>query len=85
MIVAFQLLCFIFTACVDTLFDSNGILDYPTTSLYENNLNCTWNFMAPSGLVVEITFNDIDLEPEQNGVCFDTITVSTMALLGYQS
>ncbi|KAJ8043047.1 Low-density lipoprotein receptor-related protein 6 [Holothuria leucospilota] len=61
--------------CVDTLSDSNGILDYPTTLHYENNLNCTWNFIAPSGLVVEITFNAIDLEPEVNGVCFDTITV----------
>ncbi|KAJ8041610.1 Low-density lipoprotein receptor-related protein 6 [Holothuria leucospilota] len=64
--------------CGETLLDPSGILDYPAGLVdYINNLNCVWNFIAPPGLVVEITFTEIDLEEELPivNICFDTITV----------
>ncbi|KAJ8043045.1 Low-density lipoprotein receptor-related protein 5 [Holothuria leucospilota] len=62
--------------CAYTLSGQSGTLDYPEgPENYANGITCTWIFTAPAGSVVELTFTNINLEPEIVGICLDQITV----------
>lgn len=60
-----------------------GILRRPTGSFtspnypvsYPANLNCTWQITVEYGHVIEVTFDDLDLEPTANCL-LDYISVS---------
>ncbi|KAJ8043041.1 Zinc metalloproteinase nas-39 [Holothuria leucospilota] len=64
-------------ACIYTISDTNGFLDYPVgDGNYTNNVNCTWKFIAPFGRSVEVTFTSIDLQPMFLDLfCVDSVTV----------
>ncbi|XP_071848222.1 uncharacterized protein [Apostichopus japonicus] len=64
-------------ACDVTLSNSTGTFTSPEyPNLYPSNLNCTWHLQAAEGKVIELTFDDVQLEADIGGQCYDTITIS---------
>ncbi|XP_071848238.1 cubilin-like isoform X2 [Apostichopus japonicus] len=64
-------------ACDVTLSNSSGTLTSPEyPNLYPSNLNCTWHLQAAEGKVIELTFDDVQLEAKIGGQCYDTITIA---------
>ncbi|PIK60052.1 putative low-density lipoprotein receptor-related protein 6 [Apostichopus japonicus] len=63
--------------CDVTLSNSTGTFTSPEyPNLYPRNLNCTWHLQAAEGKVIELTFDDVQLEADTDGQCYDTITIS---------
>ncbi|XP_071848231.1 uncharacterized protein [Apostichopus japonicus] len=61
--------------CNVSLADTTGTFSSPNyPSSYQPNLICGWQFEAPSGMVIEITFDQVDL-PGNSTVCSDLIQI----------
>ncbi|XP_071849867.1 uncharacterized protein [Apostichopus japonicus] len=64
-------------ACDVTLSTSTGTFTSPEyPNLYPSNLNCTWHLQAAEGKVIELTFDDVQLEEDTSGQCYDSITIA---------
>lgn len=79
----YDMSCLCLPGCDVTLSGGNGAFSSPSyPSAYQPNADCEWIIEAQTGLIIEITFEVIDLpEPDINSVCLDSIQVRAMRSL----
>ncbi|XP_072906538.1 adhesion G-protein coupled receptor G6 isoform X2 [Hemitrygon akajei] len=65
--------------CLETLTGLSGQFSSPCyPKIYDPNLACKWTILAPTGFIIQLTFQDFDLE-EAQGCPYDFVEIKTGA------